>query len=37
MKGYTKDYFETIKKGLDTLIATDEQGNVLDCDEAMER
>lgn len=37
MKGYTKDYFETIKKGLDTLIATDAEGNVLDCDKAMER
>lgn len=37
MKNYSKDYFETIKNGLDAMIATDKDGNVLGNDEALEK
>lgn len=37
MSRYTEEYFLTIKQGLDALIATDREGNVLDNNEAMEK
>ena len=37
MEKYTKEYFETIKHGLDRMMATDRDGKKLGHDEAMER
>lgn len=37
LENYSADYFEDIKKGLDSLIATDAQGNVLAADQALEQ
>lgn len=36
MNNYAKEYFETIKNGLDSMIATDREGNLLGHDDALE-